>query len=114
MTISNMSIWLLLMQITALVMKPLSLAYQELSLIPRPLPDFILQPWIFLHSCNIKSGSDLGTRLPMQNEVYKPERVSVVSCICTSCTITHETDSRLIFGYYSAKMRGKMNIYNGA
>ena len=33
-----------------------------LSLVPRPLPDFISQ--IFLHSCEIKSGSGLGTRLP--------------------------------------------------
>ena len=32
------------------------------SLVPRPLPDFNLQP-IFLHSCEIKSGSGLGTRL---------------------------------------------------
>ena len=42
------------------------------SLVPRPLPDFISQPWrkigiflhgIFLHGCKIKSGSGLGTRL---------------------------------------------------
>ena len=38
------------------------------SLVPRPLPDFISQLWrknrkIFLHSCEIKSGSGLGTRL---------------------------------------------------
>ena len=36
------------------------------SLVPRPLPDFISQPWrnpIFLHGCEIKSGSGLGTRL---------------------------------------------------
>ena len=33
---------------------------QMCSLIPRPLPDFIP---IFLHSCAIKSGSGLGTRL---------------------------------------------------
>ena len=32
------------------------------SLVPRPLPDFISQP-IFLHGCDIKSGSGLGTRL---------------------------------------------------
>ena len=32
------------------------------SLVPRPLPDFISQP-IFCHSCKIKSGSGLGTRL---------------------------------------------------
>ena len=33
-----------------------------LSLVPRPLPDFISQPyaeknWVFLHGCEIKSGS---------------------------------------------------------
>ena len=36
------------------------------SLIPRPLPDFISQPWRkinFLHGCKIKSWSGLGTRL---------------------------------------------------
>jgi len=36
------------------------------SLVPRPLPDFILQPWkksIFLHGCEIKSGRGLGTGL---------------------------------------------------
>ena len=36
------------------------------SLVPRPLPDFISQLWRkieFLHSCEIKSGSGLGTRL---------------------------------------------------
>ena len=32
------------------------------SLIPRPLPDFILQPWRKI-GCEIKSGSGLGTRL---------------------------------------------------
>ena len=30
---------------------------EETSLVPRPLPDFISQPW----SCEIKSGSGLGT-----------------------------------------------------
>ena len=34
------------------------------SLIPRPLPDFVSQLWIFLHGCKIKSGSGLGKRLP--------------------------------------------------
>ena len=35
------------------------------SLIPRPLPNFISQPFspFFFHSCEIKSGSGLGTRL---------------------------------------------------
>ena len=34
------------------------------SLVPRPLPDFISQPWtIFLHGCEIKSGRGLGARL---------------------------------------------------
>ena len=35
------------------------------SLIPRPLPHFISQLWIliFLHSCEIKSGSGLGMRI---------------------------------------------------
>ena len=37
------------------------------SLVPRPFPDFISQMWQklgrFLHSCDIKSGSGLGTRL---------------------------------------------------
>ena len=36
------------------------------SLIPRSLPDLILQPWIkisFLHGCEMKSGSCLETRL---------------------------------------------------
>ena len=32
----------------------------SLSLVPRPLPDFISQPW---RKCEIKSGSGLGTRL---------------------------------------------------
>ena len=32
------------------------------SLVPKPLPDFISLP-IFLHGCEIKSGSGLGTRL---------------------------------------------------
>ena len=39
---------------------PFSLYF--LSLVPRPLPDFISLP-IFLHGCEIKSGSGLGTRL---------------------------------------------------
>ena len=34
------------------------------SLVPRPLQDFVSQLWIFLHGCEIKSGSGLGTRLP--------------------------------------------------
>ena len=36
----------------------------SVSLVPRPLPDFISQPWrkIFLHGCEIKSGSGMGTR----------------------------------------------------
>ena len=33
------------------------------SLVPRPLPDFISQPWRKIHGCAIKSGSGLGTRL---------------------------------------------------
>ena len=34
------------------------------SLVPRPLPDFILQLWRKIgHGCEIKSGSGLGTRL---------------------------------------------------
>ena len=33
------------------------------SLFPRSLPDFISQLSSFLHSCEIKSGSGLGTRL---------------------------------------------------
>ena len=33
------------------------------SLIPRPLPDFISQPWRKIGSCEIKSGRGLGTRL---------------------------------------------------
>ena len=101
-----MSISLPLMQIT-LVMKPLSLAYTELSLIPRSLPDFVSQPWIFLYSYKINLGVVWEWGYPCR---MKCTRVSVVSCICTSCAITHETDSRLIFGYYSAKLRGKMNI----
>ena len=42
------------------------------SLVPRPLPDFISQPWrkIFLHGCEIKSGSGLGTRLGEAHSVY--------------------------------------------
>ena len=34
-----------------------------ISLVPRPLPDFISQPWRKIHGCEIKSGSGLGTRL---------------------------------------------------
>ena len=37
-----------------------------ISLVPRPLPDFISQLWrkkFFLHNCKIKSGSALGMRL---------------------------------------------------
>ena len=34
----------------------------NISLVPRPLPDFILLP-IFLHGFEIKSESGLGTRL---------------------------------------------------
>ena len=53
------------------------------SLVPRPLPDFISQP-IFLHGCEIKSGSGLGTRLPrasithdiIKKSVHYSERVS--------------------------------------
>ena len=47
------------------------------SLVPRPLPDFISQPWrkIFLHSCEIKSGSGLGTRLGRQSGVAGEGRV---------------------------------------
>ena len=33
------------------------------SLVPRPLPDFISQLSQLSHSCEIKSGSGLGTRL---------------------------------------------------
>ena len=41
-----------------------TLLYSICSLIPRPLPDLVSQPWrIFLHNCKIKSGSGLGTRL---------------------------------------------------
>ena len=45
------------------------------SLVPRPLPDFISQLWrkidpIFLHSCEIKSGNGLGTRLPKTYNNY--------------------------------------------
>ena len=36
--------------------------YVEYSLVPRPLPDFISQPWRKI-GCEIKSGSGLGTRL---------------------------------------------------
>ena len=48
------------------------------SFVPRPLPDFIP---IFLHSCKIKSGSGLGTRLTISYLLcslvnqYKFERV---------------------------------------
>ena len=38
------------------------------SLVPRPLPDFISHR-IFLHGCEIKSGSDLGMRLLRANNV---------------------------------------------
>ena len=41
----------------------LTLSPLALSLIPRPLTDFISQLWR-LQSCEIKSGSGLGTRLP--------------------------------------------------
>ena len=37
-----------------------------LSLVPRPLPDFISQPWRKI-GCEIKSGSGLGTRLTCAN-----------------------------------------------
>ena len=40
--------------------------YYWCSLVPRPLPDFILQP-LFLHGCEIKSESGLGTRLLFVN-----------------------------------------------
>ena len=34
------------------------------SLVPRPLPDFVSQPWRKIgHICKIKSGSGLGMRL---------------------------------------------------
>ena len=50
------------------------------SLVPRPLPDFISQPWIFLHGYEIKSGSGLGTRLYvyrcMQSSYYQ-EHISL-------------------------------------
>ena len=61
-------------------------SYGLCSLIPRPLPDFISQPWIFsrgfFHGCEIKSGRGLGTRLwamfinlVLQNKhVYNTER----------------------------------------
>ena len=40
------------------------------SLIPRPLPDFISQPWRKI-GCEIKSGSGLGTRLLDRGEKLK-------------------------------------------
>ena len=43
------------------------------SLVPRPLPDFILQPGepIFLEGGDIKSGSGLGTRLATNYAPYE-------------------------------------------
>ena len=43
--------------------KPETVSLIGSSLVPRPLPDFISPLWNFLHSCEIKSGSGLGTRL---------------------------------------------------
>ena len=40
------------------------------SLIPRPLPDFILQLYFYLHSCVIKSWSGLGTRLACAHKPF--------------------------------------------
>ena len=43
------------------------------SLVPRPLPDFILQPWRthFLEGGEIKSGSGLGMRLATNYAPYE-------------------------------------------
>ena len=49
-----------------------------ISLVPRPLPDFISQ-LIFLHRCKIKSGSGLGTRLHVH--LY----VNIIKFLFTGC-----------------------------
>ena len=55
------------------VRNAVTLVWGSLSLVPRPLPNFISQPWRKI-SCEIKSGSGLGTRLglaPIRNCCYK-------------------------------------------
>ena len=68
---------------------------QDGSLISRPLPDFISQLWRklgnFLHSCEIKPGSGLGTRLLRQYIVclYCASNFkNFVTQILTKCYIT--------------------------
>ena len=61
-------------------------AYRTYSLVPRPRPDFILQPWrkigIIFHCCDIKSGRGLGMRLPCL--VAKPNKTGVNPCLLGS------------------------------
>ena len=56
------------------------------SLVPRPLPDFILQPGepIFLEGGDIKSGSGLGTRLATNYAPYEEVMKTLSHCLETS------------------------------
>ena len=63
---TSSALWKISWPVTRLVTRLVSFTDQNWmmgrpSLVPRPLPDFISQ--IFLHGCEIKSGSGLGTRL---------------------------------------------------
>ena len=62
------------------------------SLVPRPLPDFISQP--FFHGCAIKSGSGLGTRL---SDVRRITTHMGLLSYCTEFTILstgHRNETR--------------------
>ena len=61
--------------------------YMHSSLIPRPLPDFILQLWRKIGSCEIKSGSGLGTKLHAQ--MNSMQLATCVAVIFQDLTHTH-------------------------
>ena len=56
------------------------------SLVPRPLPDFILQLWRtdFLEGGDIKSGSGLGMRLVTNYAPYEEVMKTLGHCLETS------------------------------
>ena len=67
---------------------------QKISLVPRPLPNFISP--IFLHGCEIKSGSGLGTRLQkmatqmyfVDNNIWYILCILMIQCECHSAWLT--------------------------
>ena len=92
------------------------------SLIPRPLPDFISQLLSFLHSCEIKSESSLGTRLCKRLVVTNIMKMTLTSpqgdphlCCLDDLRflVLDEADRMVEFGHYQ-EVGSIMDRLNGA